>query len=260
MNTGIEKLYYERIKSLNIDHYAGEVSYYSKAGLRPAENSLLNSLPKGTKILDVGCGSGRFSIEAAKRGFKVTGVDITPSAITSCNAQAKKLKLSNAKFEVLDIVDERINEKFDYVFCPRFVINAIATKRSRKAAIKNIVNACKPGGYVYVESFNIWYVGKGPGAPIKNSLLVLYRSFKLNIYKILGLDYSGLFPGDIVYAANKVATASQGYAHLPNIFEIRRYLKNSQTKSIYQIIGRKKHDWLKPFRYSIWVMAAVEND
>ncbi len=257
MTIDIYKLYYKRIKTLNIEHYAGEVSYYSKANLRPAENALLNGLPGGSKILDVGCGSGRFSIEAAKRGFNVTGIDITPAAINSCKTQAKILKLSNAKFEVLDIVEGGINKKFDYVFCPRFVINAIATKRSRKAAIKNIINACRPGGYVYIESFNIWYMGKGPGRPFKNSFLTLYRSVNLEVHKILKIYYGGLFPGDIVYKANKASTASQGYAHLPNIFEIRRYLKNSKTKSIYQIIGVKNHDWLKLFRYSIWVIAKI---
>ncbi|WP_237705115.1 methyltransferase domain-containing protein [Thermococcus zilligii] len=33
-------------------------------------------LPAGAKILDVGCGVGRHSIELARRGYRVTGVDI----------------------------------------------------------------------------------------------------------------------------------------------------------------------------------------
>ncbi len=33
------------------------------------------------KILDLACGFGRHSLELARRGFSVTGVDITPSYI-----------------------------------------------------------------------------------------------------------------------------------------------------------------------------------
>lgn len=32
-------------------------------------------LPPGHRILDMGCGTGRHSIELAKRGYKITGVD-----------------------------------------------------------------------------------------------------------------------------------------------------------------------------------------
>ena len=34
-------------------------------------------LPPGASILDVGCGTGRHSIELAKRGYTLTGVDLS---------------------------------------------------------------------------------------------------------------------------------------------------------------------------------------
>lgn len=84
--------YYDRIKKFNIVHYAGETSYYTKAPLRQAEVALLDKLPQGATILDLGCGSGRFSVGAALRGFNVTGLDITPKAIEAARKKALEEK------------------------------------------------------------------------------------------------------------------------------------------------------------------------
>ncbi|MBU1149122.1 class I SAM-dependent methyltransferase, partial [Patescibacteria group bacterium] len=67
--------YYNKIKKLNIEHYAGEISYYTKAELRKVEIKILMSLKRGAKILDLGCGAGRFSIGAGQLGFNVIGID-----------------------------------------------------------------------------------------------------------------------------------------------------------------------------------------
>lgn len=66
----------------------------------------------GTKILDVGCGFGDFYEYLINKGIKVdyTGYDISPKIIDMA-----KSKHSQIKFEVKDILKERISEKFDYV-------------------------------------------------------------------------------------------------------------------------------------------------
>ena len=39
-------------------------------------------LPRGRTVLDVCCGSGRHALELARRGYRVTGIDVSSEAIT----------------------------------------------------------------------------------------------------------------------------------------------------------------------------------
>jgi 2-polyprenyl-3-methyl-5-hydroxy-6-metoxy-1,4-benzoquinol methylase len=45
---------------------------------------------KSKKILDLGCGTGRHSIELAKRGYNVTGVDLSVSQLNRAKEKAKE--------------------------------------------------------------------------------------------------------------------------------------------------------------------------
>lgn len=67
------------------------------------------------KILDIGCGAGTISIYLAKKGFDVTGIDLSEKAIGYAKRNAKINKVK-AKFEVLDALKlEKINDRFDAV-------------------------------------------------------------------------------------------------------------------------------------------------
>lgn len=45
-------------------------------------------LTPGMSILDIGCGTGRHAVELARRGFKVTGVDISAGMLAQARAKA----------------------------------------------------------------------------------------------------------------------------------------------------------------------------
>ncbi len=45
---------------------------------------------KGKRILDIGCGTGRHAIELAKRGYDVTGVDLSPAQVNKAVQKAEK--------------------------------------------------------------------------------------------------------------------------------------------------------------------------
>lgn len=57
--------------------------------------------PAGTRILDIGCGSGELSLWLASQGYQVLGVDFAPSAIS--RARASSSASNQVAFETLDI-------------------------------------------------------------------------------------------------------------------------------------------------------------
>ena len=73
---------------------------------------------KNGRLLDLGCGSGRLSLEAAKRGFRVTGVDYIPKAIELAKTLAKTTDIDNrAKFIQGDLAKAKPHQYgfYDYV-------------------------------------------------------------------------------------------------------------------------------------------------
>jgi len=74
------------------------------------------NLQPGQKILDVPCGFGRHSIELARLGFDVTGIDISQTFVQSLNRQIGSERL-NIKAIQADILNVPLNEKFSAAVC-----------------------------------------------------------------------------------------------------------------------------------------------
>jgi SAM-dependent methyltransferase len=66
-----------------------------RGAVQPAQTSaeidFVTSLTPGRRVLDAPCGSGRHSIELARRGYSVTGLDISSEAIAHARAAAPSL-------------------------------------------------------------------------------------------------------------------------------------------------------------------------
>src|SRR6266545_8347446 len=49
---------------------------------------------RSLRVLDVGCGTGRHAIELAKRGYAVTGIDLSPSLLVRAREKAAQAGVS----------------------------------------------------------------------------------------------------------------------------------------------------------------------
>lgn len=71
----------------------------------------------GDKILDVGCGDGRFTLEILMRTSDVSilGIDISTEMVESACALAAERGISQANFAVMDVLDIDMEREFDLV-------------------------------------------------------------------------------------------------------------------------------------------------
>ncbi len=75
----------------------------------------LNIAP-GAKILDLGCGTGRHSVELAKRGYAVTGVDLSEGMLAEAKKAAQKADVQ-VQWIREDAVKFSANAMFDHALC-----------------------------------------------------------------------------------------------------------------------------------------------
>lgn len=74
------------------------------------------SLPPGNAILDVGCGTGRHSIELAKRGYAVTGLDLSSEMLARAAAAARANGLA-VRWIQADATRFSFSKPFDAAIC-----------------------------------------------------------------------------------------------------------------------------------------------
>jgi 2-polyprenyl-3-methyl-5-hydroxy-6-metoxy-1,4-benzoquinol methylase len=133
-------------------------SFYDLAGFKAGKNVLtpieLNELGdvNGKKMLHLQCHFGMDSLNWARLGADVTGVDLSDEAIKQAKQLNDELGM-NAKFICCNVYDlkEHLDEKFDIVFTSYGTIGWLPDL-DKWAAI--IAYYLKPGGTFYMADFH----------------------------------------------------------------------------------------------------------
>ncbi len=109
---------------------------------------------KNTRILDIGCGSGRHSLELAKRGYTVTGIDLSESLLNKAKEKASAQNLS-INFERHDARKLTFSDEFDLVImlCEGG-FSLMETDEMNFQILRNASNALKPKGKLIFTTLN----------------------------------------------------------------------------------------------------------
>jgi SAM-dependent methyltransferase len=109
------------------------------------------------KILDVGCGPGRHSLELARRGYVTHGIDISQSFIDLACAE----KVEGATFERLDARSLEFHQEFDAVICLcQGAFGLMTAQDEDSVVVHKMAAALKPGAKLALSAFNSYFVVK----------------------------------------------------------------------------------------------------
>lgn len=109
---------------------------------------------KSQKIIDVGCGTGRHSIELTKRGYQVTGIDLSDSLLERAKEKAKDQNL-NIDFQKHDARNLPFKNEFDLVImlCEG-AFPLMETDEMNYEILKNVAKSLKNHGKLIFTTLN----------------------------------------------------------------------------------------------------------
>ena len=103
----------------------------------------------GADLLDAGCGTGRYAIELARRGYVVHGIDQSEELIGIATTSAVDGRPTRLSFAVGDI-RHLPARRYDAILC-RGVLNDLIDDESRGAVFASFARALRPGGVLILD-------------------------------------------------------------------------------------------------------------
>lgn len=126
-------------------------------------------------VLDLPSGSGRHALLLASRGYRVTGIDLSPAAVSSAQDDARAHG-STAKFLLGDMRDAPPGSPFDAAYCFGNSFGYLSRVDMRRF-VRNSFEAVRPGGR--------WAIDTGAAAESLLPYLVAERTLEAG-----GVTYS----------------------------------------------------------------------
>lgn len=114
---------------------------------------LVNALQcePGSHLLDVPCGNGRLSFELARRGYRVTGVDIAAEFIEEANAAGNTGGTPRPQFILGDMRTVEGDAIYDGAYCFGNSFGFLAYA-DMEAFLNGVAHALRPGARFVVET------------------------------------------------------------------------------------------------------------
>ena len=105
------------------------------------------------RILDLACGTGTATIEMARRGYNMVGLDCTPATLEIAKEMAAKKNVT-AGWVLRDMRTIRYEQEFDYVLLRDVVFGVFGPKCEHELVLGNIARALRPHGRLLLEVYN----------------------------------------------------------------------------------------------------------
>ena len=154
-----------------------------KNGIREEELAFVGKYPLDSRLLDVGCASGRLCFALARKGYDVTGVDVASKQIEQAKltAEAERVKVTFQQYEMPTLPFP------DASFAAAFMGNIycyVPHRASRIAFLEEIARVLIPNGEIFLTQ------------TVLDSVLKGYEDIYDDNHRKFAPDYETLEEGD----------------------------------------------------------------
>jgi len=101
------------------------------------------------RLLEPACGSGRLVVEMARRGYDVTGFDLSEPSLVYLRRELKRRRL-RAKVLNADMTKFRLPKRFDGAFCTYNSFRVLTTETAARSFLQSTAAAVRPGGLFFL--------------------------------------------------------------------------------------------------------------
>jgi ubiquinone/menaquinone biosynthesis C-methylase UbiE len=109
---------------------------------------------KSTRILDIGCGTGRHAIELAKRGYRVTGIDLSDSLLARAGEKAAETGV-RVDFQKHDARKLPFADEFDLaIMICEGAFSLMETDEMNFEILRGASRALRSGGKLIMTTLN----------------------------------------------------------------------------------------------------------
>ena len=115
------------------------------------------------QLIDVGCGTGAFTIGAARRGYQALGLSWDTRNQSVAEQRAAACRQAGARFEVVDVRrlgdEEHLRGKFDVALCCECAEHILDDRK----LLRDVADTLKPGGRLLFTTPNYYYRAMSKG-------------------------------------------------------------------------------------------------
>ncbi len=145
--------WYEALFANYAEHYEGENFVQGTVGECDFIEKEIDG-DRRRRILDIGCGTGRHSVELARRGYDVTGVDLSDSMLERARTKARDLGVS-IDFQRQDARTLPFSREFDLaIMLCEGAFPLMETDEMNYRILANAAAALRPDGKLIFTTLN----------------------------------------------------------------------------------------------------------
>ncbi len=153
----------EEAELVNVNKYARFAEIYDVFGSEDFCLSMCShivealerySIAAGSEIVDVACGTGVITVELAKRGYRMVGVDLSEDMLTQARRRAREAGIE-ATFARADMRTFRLKQPTRCIISTHDSLDHLFNDEELDLAFERVSSALAPGG-LFLFDMNCW--------------------------------------------------------------------------------------------------------